>query len=241
MTDAEWSSDAGELATPPKKRIPGWLWGCGAGCLLFTIVAVLALVVVGRFASKMFDQDAQWEQIATVLPVSERPPGITVFGMPVKLEGTSMWFLTDTSRAMQGVLFHSPPSADAGKTRSELLDPSQEVSVGGFGRNDPQAGQVEVQGRVLPCLRYKSMSGEAGKGPFGGLQRAMQGSSLVVDLAAEGSDELLALILTKSGTSQPVTDQELREFLAPFHIPGGTPDPVTPSPTPPAQGGEEDR
>ena len=34
MSEAEWSSDVGELAAPPKKRIPGWVWGCGAGCLL---------------------------------------------------------------------------------------------------------------------------------------------------------------------------------------------------------------
>jgi len=232
MSAAEWGSEIGELAQPPKKRIPGWVWGCGAGCLLFTLVAVLALVVAFRFFAKAVDQEAQWEKIQVVLPFDQRPPGVSVFAFPIKLEGTSMWFLNDMSRSMQGVLFHSPPSSDASRTRSELLDPAQEVSLGGFGRIDPQAGEVEVQGRRLPCLRYRQTAGAGDGGFLGGFQSALQGSSLVVDLAPEGSEELLALILTKGGTNQPVSDAELRAFLEPFHIPGGTPAPAPPGAPP---------
>jgi len=238
MSEAEWGSEVEQLAAPPKKRIPGWVWGCGAGCLLFALVAVLALVVVFRFVSKALDQDVQWERLAEVLPVEEPPPGVHIFGMPF-LEGTSMWVMTDTARNVQAVLIQSPPGGDAGETRRELLDPEGQVRLGGpfggYGRNEVEPGQLQVQGRTLPCLRYQAFpeadaQDTPSMGPFGA---QLEGASIVVDLAVEGSDELLVLILTKMRTSQRVTDQEITDFLAPFQLPGGVAPPAAPPAVPP--------
>jgi len=237
MSEAEWSSEVGELAAPPKRRIPGWVWGCGAGCALALVVAVLALVVVFRVIAKATDQDKQWERLSEVLPLETPPPGVSIVGLP-RFKSTSIWFLEDTAHKRQMVVMQAPPGPKASETRKALLEDSGDVQFGGpfggFGRNEVETGSIRVQGRDLPCLRYQSFPKDSGKGPPGFLGKSLEGASIVVDLAPEDSDELLMLIFTKMSTHERVGDEELRSVLAPFRIPGGV-DPPAPAPPEPAE------
>lgn len=40
MSEGDWSSEARGIE-PPKRRVPLWVWGCGGGCALFLLVAVI--------------------------------------------------------------------------------------------------------------------------------------------------------------------------------------------------------
>jgi hypothetical protein len=246
MSEADWGSDVTELAAPPRKRIPGWVWGCGAGCGLFAIVAVLALVFVFRFVGKALDQDTQWESLGQHVVVTEPPPGVHIFGMPFRIEGIAMWVITDQAQGTQGMFMQASAGTEAAQTRGELLDPEGDMQIGGpfggYGRNEVESGTVEVQGRTLPCLRYQSFpKGDAQEaGPFDAFKAQLEGASIVVDLTPEGSEDLLMLVLTKQRTRKRVSDEELRAFLAPFRIPGGT-GPDAPEPPPVEEPVEEDR
>lgn len=244
MSDAEWSSEVGELATPPKKRIPGWVWGCGAGCLLFLLLTVGVLAVGFTFVRKAVDQDAQWERLGAYLPVAERPPGVSIFGMPIRIEGMAMWVLMDEAHHRQGLFLQAPAGKDATQTRQELLASDQDKQLGGlfggYGRNEVEKGTIEVQGRSLECLRYQSFPKEdsSESSSLSAVGAQFEGASMVVDLAPEGSGEVLLLILTKVRTSERVSDDELRAFLAPFQVPGGV-RPPAPPPEPVQQPAEE--
>lgn len=229
---AEWTGEVSELAKPPKKRVPVWIWACGGGCLLAFVVALLLAALSFNFFKKAMDQDAQWERLGQYLPVETRPPGIQIVGIPFKLEGMSMWILTDHGRKLQATVLSAEPGADAAKTRDELFDATKEISFMGLGRHDPELGEIEVQGRRLKTLRYTSRSSESEAGPLESFLKEMQGASVAVDLAPEGSEALLALILTRQGTNERIEDAQVAEFLAPFRIPGSN---LPPPPEPPAQ------
>ncbi len=244
MSEKGWSSEAVE-AKPPKRRVPGWVWGCGAGCGLLLLVGVLGLALAINMVRKAANQDLQWERVSKVLPFEQRPAGIHVIGFPFKLEGMSMWFLTDRTRGLFAVLFSAPPGKAASETKRELFDLSgQENLQGPFGSIDKteiEPGKVSVGGRELSCVRFNSKQDSAGSSPFSAFQAS--GATIAVDLSAPGSDELLALMLIQPEGAKRVSDEVLREFLAPFGIPGSQPQ-IAPgeAATPPdPAGNKEDR
>jgi hypothetical protein len=98
----------------------------------------------------------------------------------------------------------------------------------GLGRHNPEPGEVEIQGRRLRCLRYTSLASDHKGGPMGKFMDQMQGASIVVDLAPEGSQELLAFILTRQGSSERIDDAAVVAFLTPFRIPGSNAPPIAP-------------
>lgn len=224
MTESDWSSEGSSVA-PPKKGIPGWVWGCGGGCALVLLVGVVLAFFGFRYARKFVDQDANWARIDEVLPVVERPEGYFVIGMPMKIDGISMFILTDPGGQRQAILFHGAPGAGTEDTRRELFQADGDVNIGGplegYGRNDVTAGTVEVQGRDLRVVRYQAFSKDSKpKGLEGMMANAMDGANLIADLTPPGSEELLALIYSKQRTREPVSDEELREFLSAFRLPG---------------------
>jgi hypothetical protein len=231
MSAAEWTGETSELAKPPKKRVPTWIWACGGGCALVVVVGVLLAAVAFRFFSKAMNQDVQWEALSHHLPFDARPPNTHIFGMPVKVEGMSMWLLTDLTNKQQGTVLAAEPGPKASETRNELFDATKEVSFMGLGRHDPQPGEIEIQGRRLHCLRYTSLSSDSKGGSWGKFMQQMQGASVVIDLSPEGSQELLAFILTRQGSSERIDDAAVIAFLAPFRIPGSN----APAIAPPAQ------
>ncbi len=246
MSEQGWSSDAVE-ATPPKRRVPGWVWGCGAGCALVLIVGVLALWLAFNAFSKAFDQDVQWERVSQVLPFDQRPAGVHVFAIPIKVEGITIWVMTDQSRGHLAVLFSAPPGESASETKRELFDASGHDALSGplgnIEKSQIEPGRVVVATRELTCVRFNST--QEGGGSSGGWPFTQQanGATIAVDLSPEHSDELLALMLIKLKDTRRVSDEELREFLAPFRIPGGEPPAPPADTTPPADpaAGKEDR
>jgi len=235
MSAAEWSGETSELAKPPKKRIPTWIWACGGGCALVMVVGVLLAAFAFRFLSKGFDQEVQWAALSQHLPFEPPHPNLRIFGMPMQLEGMSMWMITDMANKQQATLLAAEPSPKATETKNELFDPTKVVSFMGIGRHDPQPGEIEIQGRRLHCLRYTSLASDHQGGAFGKFMEQMQGASVVVDLSPEGSQELLAFILTRQGSSDRIDDAVVTAFLAPFRIPGSNAPPTAPpaQPAPP--------
>jgi hypothetical protein len=242
MSAAEWSGEMSELAKPPKKRVPTWVWGCGGGCLLMVVVALLLAAYGFKLVKGAADQDAQWARLGKHLPVDARPPGVMIFGVPFRLQGMSIWSLQDATNKQQAIVFQAPPGPKARESKAELFDATKEVSFMGFGRHGVEVGEVEVQGRRLHCVRYTSMDEDREPGPMDSILKEMQGASIAVDLAPEGSDELLALILTRQGNEARIEDAALAQFLAPFRIPGGTaPTPAETPAQPPAEQPDEGR
>jgi hypothetical protein len=229
MSEADWGSE--QQVAPPKKRIPGWVWGCGGGCALFLVVGVILAIFGIKFASKLFDQEGQWAKIEAVLPTVARPAEYIVVGLPV-IEGMQMWTLNHPAAQRQVLIYHAPPGPNADEMRQELFE-AKEVKVktpmGYIGRTEIQTGTIQIQGRDLPCLRYQTTPD---KEPTGGFmekfQKMADGASIIVDVAAPDSKALLAVQLTKQQTREPVTDAEMRAFLEHFRIPGGTLPPAPP-------------
>jgi hypothetical protein len=228
MSAAEWTGETSELAKPPKKRVPTWIWACGGGCALVAVVGVLIAAFAFRFIKKAIDPDLQWAALSQHLQFEPPHPNLHIFGMPVKLEGMSMWMLTDTAGKQQATVLAAEASPKATETRNELFDATKEVSFMGLGRHDPEPGELEIQGRRLHCLRYTSLASDRKGGAMGKFMEQMQGASIVVDLAPEGSQELLAFILTRQGSSERIDDAAVVAFLAPFRIPGSNAPPIAP-------------
>ena len=79
-----------------------------------------------------------------------------------------------------------------------------------------ESGTVVIQGRELPVRRF--LQGDV---PILGM--AMQGErvdgqSLIVDVTPDGSDGMVVVFLVEIDAEDPISDDELRELLAPFHI-----------------------
>lgn len=241
MSAAEWTGETSELAKPPKKKVPFWVWGCGAGCLLVMVVVLLLAAFAFKLVKSATDQKAQWASLSQHLPAETPPPGVIIIGVPIKLQGMSIWSLQDPANKQQAIVFQAPAGTNARESKAELFDATGDQSFLGVGRHGVEAGEVEVQGRRLQCVRYTSLSSDREPGPLEAVMKEMQGASIVVDLAPEGSDELLALILTRQGSEARIEAADLTLFLAPFRIPGGRiPDaqvlpPAEPAPEKPAE------
>ena len=46
----------------------------------------------------------------------------------------------------------------------------------------------------------------------------IEGAALFLDLTAEGAEHPLLLMMVRQGDDEPISDEEIREFLAPFHV-----------------------
>jgi hypothetical protein len=43
MAESDWQ----DPEAPRKRRVPSWVWwGCGGGCLLFTVLGIVAVVLI---------------------------------------------------------------------------------------------------------------------------------------------------------------------------------------------------
>jgi hypothetical protein len=83
---------------------------------------------------------------------------------------------------------------------------------------DMKAGTIEVQGRDLHVLRMRmQFSGFAAKLMPKEAQDRM-GSMAFVDLTPDDLDGMLLLQITRTHGDVPVTDDEIRDILKPFHV-----------------------
>lgn len=219
MSEGDWSSEGRTLASP-KRKVPLWVWGCGGGCALFLLVAVVLGVFGFRFVRKAVDPELNWAAIDEVLPVAERPEGYTVFGFPMRLDGVRMWFLEAADSSHQVVLMHAEPGEAASDARGEML------RSGGQGF---ESSALTVQGRELTVLRYDTgAAAQSAKGPMQEMMKEFAvGAHANVDLTPPGSDELLLLMYIERGKDARVDDEELVEILSHFRLPAALAAPET--------------
>lgn len=224
MSESGWSNDQ-EQTTGTKRKLPGWVWGCGIGCLVILVLVVAGVWVGAKMLGKFVDQDAVWASIDEVLPVEETPDPEDYFALQIPFNpgGATMWVISATSGDRSIVLFSAPPGSEATKMRDGLLDATTEQSVGGplgdYGRHDVVGGSISVQGRALECVRFSALPEEGGNALTGFAN--LEGSTVVVDLAPEGSERLLVMQFSNQGESEPVPDEHVQEFLDHFRVPGG--------------------
>ncbi len=99
----------------------------------------------------------------------------------------------------------------------------------GFSVGETTRGKVTIQGRELSFLRAATKSGADESEPTAEsdekpdsigavLKSAFTKSMVAIDLSPAPNGHTLVLAYIKVGTNAPVTDEELTEYLAPFHI-----------------------
>lgn len=59
---------------PPRRGVPGWIWGCGGGCLLLMVLVVGFTVFTFNQLQKAMGPDAAWPVIQSVMPYEEPHP-----------------------------------------------------------------------------------------------------------------------------------------------------------------------
>ena len=78
----------------------------------------------------------------------------------------------------------------------------------GVGRPGYDRGELEIQGRSVRALRYETLGGFS--------QVEELGPGIRVDVSREG--RCLAVQLSRIGTKEPLSDDEVRAFFAHFDV-----------------------
>jgi len=233
--DAErWNVQLEDSAPPKKGGVPGWVWGCGGGCLL-----VLGLMTAATlwFFNKMygtFGPEAAWPEIAEVMPygpstedVKElRPEGYQPFVIPVgqlvemfggeenvEMDSDSQAFSTSTIV----VIKRDKDRNSDGKELTAVLfrlgegqDPGDLDAelIDDVPEDERSQIEIELQGRTLQGYEFFN----EGDGGYAGQGGWAWGLNL-----SEGRTRPLGLLLQTSG-DQRVTQADLDVFLEPFDV-----------------------
>jgi hypothetical protein len=232
MAEASWGGEEAE-APPKKKGVPKWVWACGTGCLLMTVFGLVGVFFLAKAVKEGLDPDKQWAELAEVLPYDEPRPEYKIGGIPGMslfpgIEG--MWMLTEGGGTATMVMAFS--GKEIAEAREEFFSAeSGQLDfgrwTGNYGIHEFETGTVTIQGRELDCARYQSFpEPEPGSGEeeeeeeTGDIEKAFQQAVLRVDVTPEDREgELLVIVqYTKNQSLEPVTDEEIRDFLGPFHI-----------------------
>ena len=207
---SDWGDDA-EAAPRRKKGVPTWVWwGCGGGCLLVSVVGIVLLVFIGSVAKNALDPEKAWPEVQEVLPFDQRPEGWDARG--TSLLGVGQYFLTPPGPEEKMVLvmrFRNAAELDA------MLDPKARQNKGLFGVGEIDAaeqGTLELQGREVPCLRFRAWVPEVAQG-----DEEKQGASMRIDLTGQGSVPVLLQVFL-FGEEERVSDEAVQELLAPFDV-----------------------
>lgn len=216
MAEVTWTEEG--PGTPPKKKIPTWVWFCGGGCLAMIVLGVVAIGLGISYAKKVTDSEKQWPELAKILPFDERPQDLKlIFGNQLGME---QYQLHDERHGFTvQIQHHTGPSGT--EAREEMFGSDkpkipENLVVMKFA--DMQPGVIEVQGRNLRVIRMrmelagfmKKVVPKEGQDAFG--------SAMFMDATREGQDGLLFVQVMREGSSEPITDEEIRELLKPFHV-----------------------
>jgi hypothetical protein len=206
MKELDWTDED----EPKKKRgIPKWLWiGCGVGCLGVVVLGALAGVLGVGFVKSATDPEKQWPRLQQVLHFEERPQNLELtYGQ--KIFGFQQYMLMDEEGGVMGTLQRfGGESAQFDKSFDPDFKPIPGLEMGA--PQDAELVEVSVQGRKVRALRYSRISPEpeieGGAGP-----------GIRIDLTREGGDPRM-IDMRRLGTKEPLTQEEIDAFLAPFDV-----------------------
>lgn len=217
MTETTWAADAADQ--PVKKSLPKWVWFCGGGCLL-ALLAVVGLFAWGAIAIKNASDPVKNEaELQKVLPHDPLPPTMQL--MFHSSIGMEQFVIQDSRQFQLQIQVHE--GSNAGDVRKQMFEsekPQIPENVGGMMRfADMSKGTVEVQGREIPVLRMRMEFTGVAKDLMPKEAEEKMGPMLFADVTPEGvPDRVVLLQLTKQEAAERVTDDEVRDLLAPFHI-----------------------
>jgi hypothetical protein len=214
MVDANWGA---EEAPSKRSRIPKWLWWCGGGCLVALVLAVAAGFWLFKLGKQLVeegrDPEQQWPKLQRVLPFEERPAGYQLtWGSTLLLE---TYALLDPEGRI-GIVMRFRES-QAASVEAQMMNPDYSGALLGMGgRKDLSTLKVVVQGRELEALRFYQEQGQ----DMDGDGRPDQGHTIVVRLTDEDAvaPVVLQLFTPGEGGLVPPTEDDVRAFLAPFHV-----------------------
>lgn len=240
MAEVDWGNEASE-APKKKSRVPKWAWFCGGGCLLALVVAGVLAALVATNVSEMFDEGKQLEELRAVLPFESLPEGHQIVGTGA-LTGfipgvEDAWTIRIGGERLQVEITQYAPSA-AGELRDSIasgeLDASADQQFGSLGIFESAHGELEVQGRKLPWMRFQTFkptaessetapaesdtNEQADDSKPSSFADAVSMRVMMVDLTREGEAGGLVLQFQRQGKGPPVEPSEVIEFLAPFKI-----------------------
>jgi len=202
MTEQDWAE---EPEVPPKKKgLPGWLMFCGAGCLILVVLGAVGGFWAFNKFKDVVDQDAQWAKLDERIGIDDSDSSWLVMG--AGLGGVDGWVFTKGETACTLMIFSEDQGEEA---REEMFGGDfKGTSVPGLVKMDGiEPGEVVVQGRTLPLLRFTQ--DQTGVGERRGV---------TVDLTPPDSPEFWMLQYVHNDNIGAVSDETLIEFLAPFHV-----------------------
>ena len=217
MTDA--AEDWGDLEQVKSKRPGPILLFCGLGCLIPLLLVIVTVVWGFNKFNAGKDAELQWSRLEELLPHDARPEGWKMqFGIKIGLwVDAEVYILTRSGE--QGVA-----SVATIIQQEEAVDDLFDFSRDGVspwtppGESEPLRG-LEVQGRML---RVSVVEDDERDGSWDfGAGESMEGDgdqlNLAIDLTARDEDLPIVLYWVHQD-SEALTPEELRAFLAPFHI-----------------------
>jgi hypothetical protein len=234
MSEVDWGTEANE-APKPKSRVPKWAWFCGGGCLLALILGGVLAFLVFKKAQEAMDVDKQSASLAEELPFDALPEDYTFIGIGAfagMLPGIdNAWMFQRTDGSVQAQFQLLEPEASLVRReaiRTGELGPDAKQQFGPIGLHGLEHGEIEIQGRSLPWMRFQtfevaaaketgadSEQGEKAEPSFGD---AMRQRILFLDLTRDGAAGALILQYTAVGDGGPVEPAEVAELLKPFHV-----------------------
>ena len=202
----EWTEDENAA---PKKGIPFWVWGCGGGCLLAAILAIVLVVFAVDKVKDAMDPDVVWPQIDKILAFDERPSGYQAYGTTIG--GGGGYGIICESKKLLGVLILGGAEDD------EEMDNffSGEFEGGGFmgfgGIKNTEPMNVTIKGEEYRAVRFDAA--EVGGPAAAGRKGSGPASILLIDLSAESGPVVIIELFDLSGeTGQDDVDS----FFEPF-------------------------
>ena len=98
------------------------------------------------------------------------------------------------------------------KDREQMMDPQFSGGTFNLGeREDASATTITVQGRDLKAMRFYQHGGQ-------GQGADQEGPSILVDLTPPSGGKAVFLQLIRLNGTEPVPDEAVQHFLAPFHV-----------------------
>lgn len=222
----DWGSEA-NAAPKAKKRIPTWAWFCGGGCLLALLLAVAGGIAVFMIGRKAMNQEEQWAKLAEVLPFDAQPADTQIVGMSWVPGVERAWQIQRRDELIVQIFVLGGSAAEG--IRKEVQTPEDAVKLrqmaGLLGESDSSSGTLSIQGRDVTFARFTpkgegdaSQEDTGSKSGFSKVSRSLNPPTVMLDLSKEGSADFVLFSYKRLEGRGPVTDEELLEFLAPFHI-----------------------